>query len=40
MIAREYGIRTALAVAAFVFPLAFTVGGLLNQVLQRLNILG
>jgi ferrous iron transport protein B len=38
MIVKEYGTRTALAVAAFVFPFAFMVGGLLNLVLQRLNL--
>ncbi|HLF66832.1 MAG TPA: nucleoside recognition domain-containing protein, partial [Gammaproteobacteria bacterium] len=38
MIVKEYGTRTALAVAAFVFPFAFMIGGLLNLVLQRLNI--
>ncbi len=39
MIAKEYGLRTALAVAAFVFPFAFLVGGLLNWFLKSLNIL-
>jgi ferrous iron transport protein B len=38
MIVKEYGTRTALAVAAFVFPFAFLIGGLLNLVLQRLSI--
>jgi ferrous iron transport protein B len=39
MIVKEYGLRMALAVAAFVFPFAFAVGGLLNLVLERFNIL-
>lgn len=39
MIAKEYGLRTALAVAAFVFPFAFLVGGLLNWILRSLNVL-
>jgi ferrous iron transport protein B len=39
MIAKEYGTRTAIAVAAFVFPFAFLVGGLLNLILSRLAIL-
>ena len=39
MIVKEYGARNALAVALFVFPFAFVVGGLLNWVLQYLNIL-
>ena len=38
MIVKEYGTRTALAVAAFVFPFAFMMGGLLNLVLQRLDV--
>jgi ferrous iron transport protein B len=38
MIIREHGKRTALAVAAFVFPFAFLVGGLLNLIFGRLNI--
>lgn len=39
MIVKEYGLRTAVAVAMFVFPFAILVGGLLNLVLQNLNIL-
>jgi ferrous iron transport protein B len=39
MIVKEYGLRTAVAVAAFVFPFAIAVGGLLNLVLRSLNIL-
>ena len=35
MIVKEYGARTALAVAATVFPLAILVGGLLNLVQSR-----
>ena len=38
MIVREHGRRTALWVAAFVFPFAFAVGGLLNLVLRLLNV--
>lgn len=38
MIIREHGKRTALGVAAFVFPFAFLVGGLLNLVLRLLGI--
>jgi len=33
MVARERGWRTAVGMAAFVFPLAFTLGGLLNRLL-------
>jgi ferrous iron transport protein B len=40
MIVKEYGTRMAVGVAAFVFPFAFAVGGLLNLVLGRLNIFG
>jgi ferrous iron transport protein B len=36
MIAKERGVRTALAMVAFIFPFAFGVGGLLNAVLRRL----
>jgi ferrous iron transport protein B len=38
MIVREHGLRTALWVAATVFPLAFAVGAALNQILVRLGI--
>lgn len=38
MIIREHGRRTAFWVAATVFPLAFAIGGLLNQIITRLNI--
>jgi len=34
MIVKEFGTRTALAVAAFIFPTAFLVGALLNLVIQ------
>ena len=34
MIAKERGWRTAVAMAAFIFPLAFLVGGLLHRVLN------
>lgn len=33
MIARERGVRTAVAMTAFVFPFAFLVGGIVHQVL-------
>lgn len=38
MIIREHGKKTALAVAAFVFPFAFLVGGLINLIFRWLNI--
>jgi ferrous iron transport protein B len=38
IIVREHGRRTAIWVAATVFPLAFGVGALLNQVIIRLGI--
>jgi hypothetical protein len=38
MIVREHGRRTALAVAATVFPLAFGIGGLLNLLFRLLGI--
>lgn len=38
MIIREHGRRMAFWVAATVFPLAFAIGGLLNQIITRLNI--
>jgi ferrous iron transport protein B len=38
MIVREHGRRTAFWVAAFVFPFAFAIGGLLNLALRWLGI--
>jgi ferrous iron transport protein B len=38
MIVREFGKRTAFWVAAFVFPFAFGVGGVLNLVLRALKV--
>ncbi|MEW5960725.1 MAG: nucleoside recognition domain-containing protein, partial [Chloroflexota bacterium] len=38
MIVKEYGLRIALGVVAFVFPFAFAVGGLLNLVLGPLDL--
>ncbi len=38
MIVKEFGSRTAMAVAAFVIPLAFLVGGLLNVTLRALDV--
>ena len=38
MIIREHGKRTALGVAAFVFPFAFLVGGLMNWLLRLFGI--
>jgi ferrous iron transport protein B len=37
MIAKERGRRMALAMTALIFPLAFLVGGLLNQALLALR---
>jgi ferrous iron transport protein B len=34
MMVKEFGTRTALAVAAFIFPMAFLVGGLLHLVIR------
>lgn len=39
MIVKEYGVKFAIAVAAFVFPFAIVVGGLLNLVLRYFNIM-
>lgn len=33
MIGRERGMRTAIAITALIFPLAFLVGGILHRVL-------
>ncbi len=38
MIVKEFGSRTAMAVAAFVIPLAFLVGGLLNVTMRALDV--
>jgi len=38
MIVKEFGVRTAVAVAAFIFPFAFLVGGLLNLTMRALNV--
>jgi len=38
MIVKEHGRRTAAAVAAFVFPFAVVVGGLLNLILKALRV--
>jgi ferrous iron transport protein B len=38
MIVKEFGSRTAVAVAAFVIPLAFLVGGLLNVTMRALDV--
>jgi ferrous iron transport protein B len=37
MIAREHGRRIALAIAAFIFPFAFLVGGLVHQLGRALG---
>jgi ferrous iron transport protein B len=37
MIAKERGPRTAAALTALIFPLAFLIGGLLNRVLQAIG---
>jgi ferrous iron transport protein B len=38
MIVKEFGLRTAIAVAAFIFPFAFLVGGLLNLTMRALDV--
>ncbi|HXF61757.1 MAG TPA: ferrous iron transport protein B [Caldilineaceae bacterium] len=38
MIVKEYGNRAALMVAAFVFPFAFLMGGLVNLLLRALSV--
>ncbi|MBI3957834.1 MAG: ferrous iron transport protein B [Chloroflexi bacterium] len=38
MIVKEYGTRTAIAVTAVVFPLAFLIGGALNAVLRAFSV--
>ena len=38
MIVKEFRLRTALAVAGFIFPFAFLVGGLLNLTMRALNV--
>jgi len=38
MMAKERGMKTALAMTAFIFPFAFGVGGALNWVLRTFNI--
>jgi ferrous iron transport protein B len=38
MIVKEFGARTAVAVAAFIFPFAFLVGGALNLTMRALGI--
>ena len=38
MIVKEFSLRTALAVAVFIVPFAFLVGGLLSLTLRALNV--
>lgn len=38
MIAKERGMKTAIAMSAFIFPLAFFVGGLANSILRGFGI--
>jgi ferrous iron transport protein B len=38
VIVKEFGLRTALAVAGFIFPFAFLVGGVLNLTLRALDV--
>jgi ferrous iron transport protein B len=38
MIMKEQGWKTALAITAFIFPFAFGVGGVLNQILRALRL--
>lgn len=37
MIIKELGVKTALAIVAFIFPFAFLVGGLINHILRGFN---
>ncbi len=38
MIAKEHGMKTALGMAAFIFPFAFFVGGVIHRLGQWLSI--
>ena len=38
VIIKELGLKAAAAIAAFIFPFAFLVGGLVNLVLRRFNV--
>jgi ferrous iron transport protein B len=38
IVIKELGVRSALAMAAFIFPFAFLVGGLVNLALRSLNV--
>ncbi len=38
MIVKEFGSRTAVAVGAFILPVAFLVGGLVNVTMRTLGI--
>jgi ferrous iron transport protein B len=38
MIVKEFSLRTALWVAAFIFPFAFLVGGLVNLTVRGLGV--
>jgi len=40
IIAKERGIRTAAAMAAFIFPVAFAMGGLVRVLMQALGFGG
>jgi ferrous iron transport protein B len=38
IIVKELGVRAAVSMAAFIFPFAFLVGGLVNLALRSLNV--
>jgi ferrous iron transport protein B len=38
MIIKERGFKTAMAIAAFIFPFAFLAGGILNYILRAISI--
>jgi ferrous iron transport protein B len=38
VIIKERGMRTALAITAFIFPFAFVIGGLLNLALRAAGL--
>ena len=40
MIAKERGVRVAAAMAAFIFPLAFAAGGVVNVLMRTAGIWG
>ena len=38
VIVKEHGLRTAVAMSAFIFPFAFVVGGTLNLALRAVGL--